>query len=177
MVEDADGRRRLVECSAAGGYLALQGARYNGVITTTRKEEDIRRLRDRVRGGGTYGLTFVAVGEWDITKKRFPFIVVGFYHMNAQSTEEAAISRSSLGKILSPREAERLIVEGITGHQDSSLRDTLYNQISMTPMDSLSAAVPNQSSHAQGPNMFGQHPPYLQGGPEPWGFPMPSFKT
>lgn len=133
MVETHDGRRRLVESAAAGGQPALEGARQADVPETVRDEARILEFRRRVRSGsGTYGLTFVAVGGWNISNKRLPFIVVGFYHTNNSGTEEAAVSRSNLGKILAPREAERLIVEGIVGYPDLSLREALESQISPT---------------------------------------------
>jgi hypothetical protein len=140
VVESSDQTRRLVESSDAGGFVAIEGARRAGVPETTRKEADIIALRSHVRNGGIYGLTFVAVGEWDPTQKRLPFIVVGFYYSandHVQATEYA-ISKSNLGKILSPREAERLIVEGIVGHQRMTLREALNSHVAVDPWQSQS---------------------------------------
>jgi hypothetical protein len=151
VVESSDQTRRLVESSDAGGFVAIEGARRSGVPETTRKEADIIALRSHVRSGGIYGLTFVAVGEWDPTQKRLPFIVVGFYYSandHMQATEYA-ISKSNLGKILSPREAERLIVEGIVGHQRMSLREALNSHVAVDPWQS------------QSPYLHGVGQPYL----------------
>ncbi|KAH2011693.1 hypothetical protein KXW40_005927 [Aspergillus fumigatus] len=154
VVESSDHTRRLVESSDAGGFVAIEGARRAGVPETTRKETDILALRSRVRSGGIYGLTFVAVGEWDPTQKRLPFIVVGFYYSENEHVQAAeyAISKSNLGKILSPREAERLVVEGIVGHQSMSLREALSSQLTVDPWQS-------QSPHLHGVGQMQQ--PYL----------------
>jgi hypothetical protein len=126
VVEDAQGGIRLVSSAASGGSPALEGAMKAKIQETLRKEEDIRVLRDRVRAGGTYGLKFVAVGEWDARKDRLPFIVVGFYHEgdNAPLREEG-LSRSALRKILAPREADRLIAENMVSNPSIPLKDAL----------------------------------------------------
>ena len=132
VVESSEGNRRLVESSAAGGLTALEGAKRMNIPETIRDEASILNMRSRVMSGGDYGLTFVAVGECDMSKKRMPFMVVGFYHIpiGSNQPDEAAISRSNLGKILAPREAERLIVEGITGDAEMSLKEALMCQTS-----------------------------------------------
>jgi hypothetical protein len=80
----------------------------------------------------------VVVGEWDPTQKWLPFIVVGFYYStnNHVQATEYAISKSNLGKILSLREAERLIMEGIVGHQRMTLREALNSHVTMDPWQS-----------------------------------------
>ncbi|KAA8642583.1 putative glutamine rich protein [Aspergillus tanneri] len=128
VVEASDGARRLVESSAAGGLPAIEGAKQAGVRETIRGEHDIATLRSQVRGGGIYGLNWVAVGEWDPSQKRLPFVVAGYYYKDPGN--EYPVSRSNLGKILSARQAERLIVEGIVGHQNMSLREALISQLS-----------------------------------------------
>ena len=133
VVETPDGRQQLVESAAAGGQPALEGVKKAGVPETVQDETTILKFQQQVRSSsGTYGLTFVAVGGWNITNKRLPFIVVGFYHTNNNGTEEAAVSQSNLGKILAPHEAECLIVEGIVSYPDLSLREALESQISPT---------------------------------------------
>ena len=122
-----------MESAAAGGQPALEGVKKAGVPETVQDETTILKFQQQVRSGsGTYGLTFVAVGGWNISNKRLPFIVVGFYHTNNNGMEEAAVSQSNLGKILAPHEAECLIVEGIVGYPDLSLREALKSQISLT---------------------------------------------
>jgi hypothetical protein len=156
VVESPDKTRRLVESSDAGGFVAIEGATRAGVPETTRKETDILWLRSQVRSGGIYGLNFVAVGEWDPTQKRLPFIVAGFYYAPndyVQATEYA-ISRSNLGKILSPREAERLIVEGIVGHQSMSLREALMSRLFAEPWQGQS---PNPHEYVQMPYLPHQY--------------------
>lgn len=75
-------------------------------------------------------MEFVAIGEWDITSIRLPFIVVGFYHENESGRSEEAISRSALAKVLGTREGEKLVVESIVGNTDMSLKEALKSQIS-----------------------------------------------
>ena len=60
-------------------------------------------------------------------------MVVGFYHILIGSNQpnEATISRSSLGKILALREAERLIVEGITSDAEMLLKEALICQTTL----------------------------------------------
>ena len=125
VVEDGQGMR-LVSSTAAGGNAALYGAQSVGIPETVRRETEIENLRDRVRGGGTYGLKFVALGEWDPRKERLPFIVVGFYHQSPSLPEvEVGISRSALRKVLAPREADRLIAESMVGDPNISLKEAL----------------------------------------------------
>ncbi|KAJ5982304.1 hypothetical protein N7451_012404 [Penicillium sp. IBT 35674x] len=127
VVEDTQGRVWLKSSAAAGGQPALDGAKMAGTPSTMQKDEEIFRLRKIVRQGGQYGLNWVAVGEWDSTRKPLPFIVVGFWHQKGQgSLQEAGLSRAALKKILAPREAERLIAESMTSDPDLSLKEALY---------------------------------------------------
>jgi hypothetical protein len=85
-----------------------------GVPSTVQKDEEIVNLHNKVRAGGQYGLDWVAVGEWEPTKKALPFIVVCLWHQGVTGLlQEAGVSRAALRKILAPREAERLIVESM----------------------------------------------------------------
>jgi hypothetical protein len=127
VVEDTEGRVGLRSSAAAGGQPALDGAKMVRTPTTMQKDEEIVQLRKTVRQGGQYGLNWVAVGEWDPTRKALPFIVVGFWHQGTQgSLQEAGLSRAALKKILAPREAERLIAESMTSDPDLSLKEALY---------------------------------------------------
>jgi hypothetical protein len=106
VVEDTQGRVWLRSSAAAGGQPALEGAKTARIPSTLQKDEEIRNLRQRVRSDGQYGLNWVAVGEWDPTKKSLPFIVVGFWHQGVQgSMQEPGLSQAALRKILAPREA------------------------------------------------------------------------
>ncbi|KAJ5456068.1 uncharacterized protein N7458_004332 [Penicillium daleae] len=126
VVTDTEGNIRLV----SGSQPAIDLANSAGVPHTLQDPAEIQKLRGLVRrGGGEYGLEFVAIGEWDIGNTRLPFIVVGFYYENENGRREEAISRSSLIKILGTREGEKLIVESIVGHPDLSLREALEAQI------------------------------------------------
>ncbi|KAJ6050135.1 uncharacterized protein N7446_005620 [Penicillium canescens] len=82
VVEDANGRIRLVSSSATGGQLAIDGAESAGVPSILRGEEAVNNLRKKIRAGfgGTHGLNWVAVGEVDSTHDKSPFIVVGFFY-------------------------------------------------------------------------------------------------
>ncbi|PYH94477.1 hypothetical protein BO71DRAFT_325373 [Aspergillus ellipticus CBS 707.79] len=125
VVESTDGSVRLVSSASAGGKPAIEGAVSQGVPYISRSAVEIHDLKRNVGAGGTYGLTWVAVGEWDTSKNRLPFIIVGFYHIFQTQRIDVAISRSNLAKIRSPAEAERLIGEGITGCLNMTLRDAL----------------------------------------------------
>lgn len=126
VVTDSEGNVRLV----SGSQPAIDLAKRAGVPNTLQDPAEIQALRDLVRCGGEYGLEFVAIGEWDLTNKRLPFIVVGFYHENESGRRDEAISRSALTKVLGTREAEKLVVESIVGNSDMSLKEALKSQIS-----------------------------------------------
>lgn len=166
VVTDAEGNIRLVSASSAGGQPALGGAKKAKVPSTLQDPTEIQNLRDLVRCGGEYGLEFVAIGEWDTSRKRLPFIVVLFYHQNENGRWEVALSRSSLAKILATREAENLIVESITGSTNLSLKEALMAQLSpgkqefashnANPPASLPSSEQNQQWWFQNP----QHGPF-----------------
>jgi hypothetical protein len=125
VIEDAQGLR-LVSSSAAGGNAALYAAQSVGIQKTVRDEEKLLKLRERVQSGGTYGLKFVALGEWDPRKGRLPFIVVGFYHQSPSMPEaEVGLSRTALKKVLASREADRLIAESMVGDPNTPLKEAL----------------------------------------------------
>ncbi|KAJ5602067.1 hypothetical protein N7510_011601 [Penicillium lagena] len=142
VVTDAEGNVRLVSASSAGGQPALDGAKRTGVPYTLQDPAKILELRDLVRCGGVYGLEFVAIGEWDMTNTRLPFIVVLFYHENEKGRREEAISRSSLTKILAKREAEKLVAESIVGDPEMSLKEALMSQVAPKKQEDLSNNVP-----------------------------------
>ncbi|KAL5365100.1 hypothetical protein BJX96DRAFT_181389 [Aspergillus floccosus] len=173
VVEGADGSYRLVSSAAAGGVLALEGAVAKGVPFTIQREAEIQGFKERVRRGGEYGCFFVAIGELDLTKERLPYIVVGFHHSDGVTEINEAISRSNLGKILSPKAADRMIVEGIVGHPNMTLREVLMYQISL--------AAPLTNYHMEPPTA--QRAPWQSGNTHlggfeqrqslPWGEPEP----
>jgi hypothetical protein len=116
VVQDSEGKRSLVD----RGKLAIQGAKYAGISRTNTADTDISNLRNLVGGGGTYGLTYVAPGEWDLEKRtsknkmKLPFIMVGFFYQGLSQRTEAHLSRSNLGKVLSSSAAaESLVVAGL----------------------------------------------------------------
>lgn len=130
VVEDANGKIRLVSSAAAGGPLAVEQAKATGVPSTIRDEKDVKELRDQVRNtsGGTYGLNWVAVGEISVIHNKTPYIVVGFFFEGPGGNpplREVGISRSSLKKIISPKAADRLIAEAMTYNPDATLSDTI----------------------------------------------------
>ena len=63
VVEDAQGRVRLMSSAAAGGQPALDGALKAGIPSTLREEQQIQQLRGQVRSVGQYGLNWLAAGE------------------------------------------------------------------------------------------------------------------
>ncbi|RJE18998.1 hypothetical protein PHISCL_08660 [Aspergillus sclerotialis] len=183
VVEGADGSYRLVSSASAGGLPAIEGAQKSGVPFTVQKEEIIQDYKARVRKGGEYGCFFVAIGEWDLAKRRLPFIVVGFHHSDGATEVNEAISRSSLGKILSPKMAERMIVEGIVGHPNMSLEEVMHYQISLAaPLTNYhlepqpAQTTPWQTGHAQ-PDPFEQRMSLPWGEPEPLWFQKPRSKS
>jgi hypothetical protein len=138
VVTDNEGNIRLV----SGSQPAIDLAKRAGVPNTLQDPAEIQELRDLVRCGGAYGLEFVAIGEWDLTSKRLPFIVVGFYHENESGRRDEAISRSALTKVLGTREAEKLVVESIVGNSAMSLKEALKSQISPGKQEHQSNNVP-----------------------------------
>ncbi|GIK07676.1 hypothetical protein Aspvir_003342 [Aspergillus viridinutans] len=126
VVEDAQGRVRLVSSAAAGGQPALDGATRANIPTTLRGEQEIMKLRDQVRAGGQYGLNWLAVRELELGKSRLPFIVAGFWHQGTTTPlREEGVSRSALKKILAPHEADRLIAENMIGDPGYSVKEAL----------------------------------------------------
>lgn len=128
MIEDANGRIRLVSSAAAGGDMALEGAKSVGV-PYTRRGEDVRQLRDyiRTRTKGSLGLHWVAVGEMSPAHDKCPYIVVGFYYQEPDGVPAATVglSRSALKDALSSKEADRMITEAIGFDPDVCLEDAL----------------------------------------------------
>lgn len=174
VVTDAEGNVRLVSASSAGGQPALEGAKKAGIPYTLQDPTEIQKLRDLVRCGGVYGVEFVAIGEWDMSNKRLPFIVVLFYHENENGRREAAISRSSLAKILATREAEKLVVESITGNPDMSLKEALMSQLSLNGQGGIPL---NDNGPLPLPLPQGEQtqPWWFQSTPQPGSF--PAFHT
>ncbi|KAJ5766685.1 uncharacterized protein N7511_004301 [Penicillium nucicola] len=130
VVEDNSGRIRLMSSSATGGQLAIDGARAAGVPDTLRGEEALINLQRLVRAhfAGTYGLNWVAVGEVDPTHDKYPFMLVGFFFEGPNGNPplmEVGLSRSALKKIISPREADRLISEALTYDSNVALEDAI----------------------------------------------------
>lgn len=160
VVTDSEGNIRLV----SGSQPAIDLAKRAGVPNTLQDPVDIQKLRDRVRSGGVYGLEFAAIGEWDLTSTRLPFIVVGFYHENESGRCYEAISRSALTKILGTREGERLVVESIVGNSEMSLKEALKSQISPGKQEHL----PNQA-HLLLPYREQTQPWWFQPAPQQYG--------
>lgn len=183
VVEGADGSYRLVSSSAAGGILAIEGAEAKGVPSTIQREATIQEYKERVRKGGEYGCFFVAIGELDLTKARLPYIVVGFQHSDGATEIKEAISRSSLGKILSPKAADRMIVEGIVGHPNMTLREVLSYQISLAaPLTNYHMEPPTAQQGPWQPGYahlggFEQRQSLPWGEPEPLWFQKPRSKS
>ncbi|OGE49514.1 hypothetical protein PENARI_c021G04569 [Penicillium arizonense] len=130
VVEDANGRIRLMSSAATGGQLAIDGAKSAGVPDTLRGDKEVNNLRIQIRAtfGGTYGLNWVAVGEVNSMCDKSPYMVVGFFHEGPGGNpplQEVGLSRSALKKILSPKEADRLISEALTYDPDIALQDAI----------------------------------------------------
>lgn len=125
VVMDSQGGMRLMSSAAAGGQPALDGAMREKKPSTTTKPSEIKILHKLVIRGGGYGLSWVAVGELHPDRTKLPFIVVGFWHEGSNGRTEVGISRSSLAKIVSSKEAERLISESLVGVPDFTVREAL----------------------------------------------------
>lgn len=130
IVEDSNGKIRLVSSAAAGGQLAIDQATAVRIPSTVRDEQTLKYLRNYVRSipGGTYGLKWVAVGEINPVDNRAPHIVVGFYCEGPNGEpplQEVGISRASLKNVLSPKEADRLITEAMTYDPDVTLQEAI----------------------------------------------------
>ncbi|GAA87897.1 hypothetical protein AKAW_06011 [Aspergillus luchuensis IFO 4308] len=165
VVKSPDECYSLVDCSISGGPLAIEAAKNAGKPFTVSDEAKLKEYRELVTRGGQYGISFVAPGAWDASKKRMPFIVVGFYHVSAQdpnNTVEAAVSRSNLGKILkSPRQAEHMIVQCLGCESHWRLREALSFQFCMeAPLSATHINFPSQQPMAAPPNQPG--PPNQQ---------------
>ncbi|CAI7654522.1 unnamed protein product [Penicillium crustosum] len=167
VVEDAQGRVRLVSSAAAGGQPALDGATRAKIPSTLHEEKDIRELRDQVRAGGQYGLEWLAVGELNPGKSRLPFIVAGFWHQGPTTPlRQEGVSRSALKKILAPREADRLIAENMIGDPGYSVKEALaiLSPIADSPYrPGAPLALPDreQNFYPWSPSMPQQFPPAL----------------
>ncbi|KAI3025068.1 hypothetical protein CBS147347_5855 [Aspergillus niger] len=157
VVRDSDESYRLVDSSTAGGIPTIEAAKAAGKPLTVSDQNTIMFYQQRVRSGGEYGLLFVAPGVWDTEKSRLPLMVVGFYHVSPQTPRvEAAVSRSNLGKILSSRQADHMIVQGMGGDSHWSLRDALAYQLSMeAPLGPTHINFPSQRPMAVLPNQSG----------------------
>jgi hypothetical protein len=125
VVMDSEGGMRLMSGAAAGGQPALNGAMTVNIPSTTTKPNEIKSLNRMVMSGGGYGLSWVAVGELHPDRTKLPFIVVGFWHQDVNKLSEVGISRSSLAKVVSSKEAERLISESLVGSPDCTVREAL----------------------------------------------------
>lgn len=160
VVKTPDECYSLVDSSISGGSLAIEAAKNACKPFTTSDETKLKEYQELVTRGGQYGISFVAPGAWEASKKRLPFIVVGFYYVSAQDpnrTVEAAVSRSNLGKILkSPRQAEHMIVQGLGGESHWRLREALSFQLSMeAPLGATHINFPSQQPMAAPPNQPG----------------------
>ncbi|KAJ5184195.1 hypothetical protein N7492_001811 [Penicillium capsulatum] len=129
VVQDSHGAVRFASCAECGGQPALQGAISAKVPVFLQDELGIRKLRDRVRGGGIYGLFFAATTPWDTSKQKMPYIATGFWHIDQERNLEevkVGLSRSALKTVLSSAEGERLIGECMTGQPGTTSKDALY---------------------------------------------------
>ncbi|KAB8256764.1 hypothetical protein BDV32DRAFT_152919 [Aspergillus pseudonomiae] len=135
VVETQDLKYRLIGSASAGGKPAIEGAKAANVQQTVNNPSEIQTIRTMVQLGGQYGLFFVAAAPWDPTSSRLPWFVVGFYYNGNGTNLQVAISRSNLGKILSPKHADGLIVEGIVGSTDMSLREALESQVAWVSLE------------------------------------------
>lgn len=175
VIEDANGKIRLVSSAAAGGQLAIDGARSTGVPVTMQREQDISSLRNVVRStaGGTYGINWVAIGQVDASHNKSPFMVVGFYFESPDGAppQEAGISRSALKRILSPKEADRLISEAITEDPDMALKDAISSLSGLDLRPGTGFTQPSSFPYLSGGNPNAWNPminPTLNSGPLDW---------
>ncbi|EKV19136.1 putative glutamine rich protein [Penicillium digitatum] len=152
VIENASGKIRLVSSAAAGGQLAIDGARSTGVPDTLRMEKDIHELQNFIRNmaGGTYGVNWVAIGEVDASHNKSPYMVVGFYFEGPGGNppqQEYGISRSALKKILSSKAADRLISEAITYDPDMALQDAISSLSGLTLRSGTAPSHPSGGSN------------------------------
>ena len=153
VVEDSQGGVRFLSCAAAGGQPALQGAIDHGVPTFTQAVEDLTRLRERVRGGGHYGLFFVALTDWDPSKKTLPFIGTGFWHSDGERGLEevkVGLSRAALKKVLAT-EGEHLIAEHMTSQPGTTIKEALHMLCPDVPKPTAPLALPQYPQQQAAP--------------------------
>ncbi|KAJ5925845.1 hypothetical protein N7454_007355 [Penicillium verhagenii] len=159
VTRNAQGMVRLISSGAAGGLPVLKGATDAGVPSFLQGEDEIRELRKRVSSyQGVSGLSFVALGEWKPSKMNLPFIAVGFYHYGkGLDNIEVAMSRSTLKRILSAAEGERLIAQYMTMQQSTStIKEALEIIYRSTPQPAAPPEPPHQSQSQLQP--LAQHP-------------------
>jgi hypothetical protein len=96
----------------------------------------VRDLSDHIRSSKNckHGLKWVVVREISPTRDRYLYIVVRFYYQGNNGTFEGPVSllRSSLKKVLSAKEADRIIAEAISFDPNIYLEDTISGLSSLT---------------------------------------------
>lgn len=166
VVQNSQGMLRLISCADAGGQRALHGALNAGVPTFLQDDGDIRQLRERVQGGGYYGLFFVAMTPWNPSEKNLPYTGVGFWHIDERRNLEkieVALSRSALKKVLASTEAEKLIAESMpTQSSVGTLKEALYEIFPDVPRPNATLGLPSPQQQLALPQPYLSSPQQLQ---------------
>jgi hypothetical protein len=103
VVQISDKKYRLVSNAYDGGMPAIEEAEQAGVPETIQDPSKIQEMRAMIQIGGYYVLFYVAATTWDTASPRLLWFTVGFHYSGNDTNFDIAISRSNLGKILSPR--------------------------------------------------------------------------
>uniref|UniRef100_A0A093VIQ9 Uncharacterized protein n=1 Tax=Talaromyces marneffei PM1 TaxID=1077442 RepID=A0A093VIQ9_TALMA len=133
ITESEDGSRRIVDSGQAGGKLAMEGASKAGVPFTTTSYGDIAEIKAALHRGESWGLTYVAVSQWDTTRvnangqTKLPYTVVGL----SLKGSEFHVSKSVLTFLVGASAAEKNIVRCLGGDEDNGLSETLKSRLQL----------------------------------------------
>jgi hypothetical protein len=96
----------------------------------------VRDLSDHIRSSKNceHGLKWVVVREISPIRDRYPYIVVRFYYQGNDGTFKGPVGllRLLLKKVLSAKEADRMIAEAIGFNPNIYLEDTISGLSSLT---------------------------------------------
>ncbi|KUL81839.1 hypothetical protein ZTR_09038 [Talaromyces verruculosus] len=151
VTESEDGSRRIVDSGQAGGKLAMEGASKAGVPFTTTSYGDIAEIKAALHSGESWGLTYVAVSQWDTTRTntngqtKLPYTVVGLFLKGS----ELHVSKSVLTLLVGASAAEKNIVRCLGGDEDNGLSETLKSRLPVEDFPHLLQSGASRSLYPQ----------------------------